>query len=121
MKTAKFFDVHDEDVTPEIYQLLFSDAIVELTGNDAVYCISYIGAYLNNPEDYIGAYWSERKEKLWEERNSRGWQNCYFDEESMKAYISAPNDGPTSVKNFFHWLKEKGVEQGDDLLVKIWW
>lgn len=121
MKDVKFFDIHDEDVTAEIYQLLFSDALVELTGNDTVYDISYIVMYLDNPEDYLGCYWSDRNESRLQERNARAPLNCYFDEKSMEEYVSSPNDGLTSVKNFFQWLKDKGVKKGDDLFVKIWW
>ena len=110
MKTAKYFDVHDHDVTPEIYTLLFSDCIVEMHGNDQWYKLPE----LEEIEDYVS-------DESFSERLARGWNNCYFDEEKMKALCDNPITGQEAVKRFVRWLKDRGVTNEDTVFVQIWW
>ena len=120
MITAKYFDVHDKDVTPAIYTLLFSGVVAEIKGNDLVYDISYwVEPDFREEidEQTEDDYWVQD----WEKRIGRGSSNCYHDKEAMVKFIANPCSVLEAVEEFLQWLKEKGVEEDETLLVKIWW
>jgi len=82
MENAKYFDVHDTDITPEIYTLLFCGAFVEVTGNDTTYLI--------NPfewENYPTSDWRKSAEESFASRLERGYQNCYFNSNSISSSL----------------------------------
>lgn len=108
LKTVNFLDVHDKDITPAIYTLLFS--IVELEGNDMTYEI--------HPFDYEI---TEEMEQAWKDRLARGYKNCYFDEAEMKKFIENPMSLQEAIDHFQAWLIERGVEVGESVQAKIWW
>lgn len=121
MKNAKCFDIHDTDVTPAIYNLLFSDAYVELTGNDTWYKISPFGD--GGFEDGWKPHktdWNDT-EKSFKDRINRGYKNCYYDTARMKEFYENPCSCEEAVKQFKQWLIDKGVTNEDKLFVKIWW
>jgi len=119
MITAKYFDVHDKDITPEIYTLLFAGIVAEIKGNDLAYDISrwvdpeYIEELEGGEPDYFV--------EDWENRIKRGIDNCYYDKGAMKKFIENPCSVTEAIKKLLEWLKEKGVKEGDTLLVYIWW
>ena len=121
MKTAKYFDVHDKEVTPEIYTLLFSGAYVELTGNDQWYKITPFGDGDEDSEwkPYSSEY--HDTEKAFKEYLKRGYRNCYYSQERMKKFWDNPCSCEEAVEHFKKWLKEHGVSENTDLFVKIWW
>lgn len=131
MKTAKYFDIHDEDVTPEIYTLLFCDAFVELQGNDMWYKITPFGYYcLERDEvydedggwqDYKESKYQKSSNEQYQNRLKRGWHNCYHDTEAMKNLCENPITCEEALKRFKQWLIDKGVTPKDTLFVKIWW
>ena len=122
MKAAKCFDVYDDNITAEIYTLLFSDTIVELTSNDTWYNLRN---FYQHDHDFIDSdEWTSHLQKLWEVRLARGWRNCFKNgkgEREMESYIKNPNRFVVARYNFKLWLKEQGVVEGEDLFVKIWW
>jgi len=121
MKNAKCFDIHDKDITPEIYTLLFSDAYVELTGNDTWYKIKPFG------DEWSVEGWKPHEneyhniEKCFKDRVSRGYNNCYHDKERMKQFCENPCTCAEAVEHFKQWLTKQGVVKEDTLFVKIWW
>lgn len=122
MRTAKIFDVHDKNISPAIYTLLFSDAYVEITGNDNWYQIFPFGdaeGFQDEWQNFESENWSS--EELFRDRIKRGYKNCYFDEEKMKQFIENPCTCAEAVEEFKAWLTEQGVTKEDELFVKIWW
>jgi hypothetical protein len=131
METAKYFDVHDKDITPAIYTLLFCGAFVEIDGNDKWYEIHPMednSGWHDGWEDYDNGsqvirgqtehYSSSREFK---ERIAQGWNNCYHDEEAMKKFCNQPCTCAEAIAEFKQWLAAKGVKGDDMLFVKIWW
>lgn len=116
MNTAKIFDIHDENVTPEIYILLFCNAYVEIRQNDAWYEISPFG------NEYSDEWQSDDDaEKCFADDIKDGYHNCYYDKEKMKQFCENPCTCAEAVKKFKNWLAEQGVTKDDRLLVTIWW
>ena len=121
MNDCKCFDIHDVDVTPAIYILLFSGAYVELTGNDTWYKISPFGdGGLEDGWNLCKEKWHDT-EKCFKERVDRGYQNCYHDTQQMKNFCENPCTCEEAVKQFKQWLINKGLTNEDKLFVKIWW
>lgn len=124
MKSAKYFDIHDKDVTPEIYTLLFCDAFVALTGNDTYYRIRPFGdedGYSKEWENYPATKYTPSSEEQFKERLKRGYRNCYHDEQKMKYLVENPCSCEFALSHFKKWLLDKGVTKEDALFVKIWW
>lgn len=123
MVNAKYFDVYDKDITPEIYTLLFAGIIAEVKGNDLVYDISHwldpdhFKELKEEEEDGGANYFVED----WEDRIKRGCNNGFKDKKAMKKFIANPCSVFQAIEKFLEWLKEKGAKEGDALLVKIWW
>lgn len=123
IENAKYFDVHDKDVTPEIYSLLFCDAFVELTGNDTYYRILPLGS------EFSEDGWKTREktectpssEERFSKRLKRGPKNCYHNFEAMRNLCENPCTCEYAVQHFKEWLTERGVTKNDVLFVKIWW
>lgn len=107
LKTVNFFDVHDRDVTPIIYTLMFCE---ELQGNDLTYTI--------DPWEMED---NEYGRKAWQERLEQGSSNCYFDRDAMKKFCDKPCTYAEAITHFQEWLKERGVKDGEEIQVKIWW
>lgn len=73
MENAKYFDVHDKDITPEIYTLLFCDAFVELVGNDMYYRIYPFGNdFSDGWKNYPKIEYTLSSEEQFDERLKRG-------------------------------------------------
>ena len=118
MKTAKYFDVHDKDVTPAIYTLLFSDIIVEKFANDQWYCLIGLEADggWTGEEDFAN--------KLWKKRLERNHANAYHDREAMKRFLENPCSFKEAIDELINWLKERGVDTSNEeerVFVKVWW
>ena len=116
MKNAKYIDVHDKDVTPGIYMLLFSGIVCELQGNDMTYNISM---FLEDFEGYAEP--GEWATKAWADRLKRGPSNCYYDHERMKAYCENPQTCKEVMHEFRDWLLAKGATADDTIIASIWW
>ncbi len=121
MKTAKYFEIHDKDVTPEIYILLFCDAFVTLTGNDTWYKITPFGdgEFEDGWNQHISEY--HDTEKCFKQYLERGYKNCYYDEPRMKNFCENPCTCAEAVRHCKKWLNNKGVTAKDTLFVKIYW
>lgn len=106
-------DVHDKDLTPEIYQLLFT--IIECKGNDLHYELM-VWPDDWDENDYSDEFWKKR----WEKTIARGPNNCYHNHEAMKEFCANPSKITDAVINFRKWLNEKGVDN-EPIIVKLWW
>ena len=115
MKTVKYFDVLDKDITPEIYTLLFCGAFVCIEGNDKNYNI--------DPFEWVNEYEYDKDifEKKFKARLDRGYQNCYHNQEKMKDLCENPISCKEALDNFIEWLKERNVAPHEHLIVAIWW
>ena len=123
IKNAKYFDVHDEDITPEIYTLLFCGAFVELQGNDIYYRIRPLGGKDSDGRwhPYDKTEYTPSSEEQFLKRLGRGPKNCYHNFEAMKNLCETPCTCAFAIKQFKEWLVERGVTKDDALFVKIWW
>jgi hypothetical protein len=119
MKTAKYFDVFDADITPAIYTLLFSNTVVELTGNDTAYSIAHTVRYMTDDVIYRAFDFYDAE---WQKRLEHGWQNCYPDNAAMKAYIESEPKFIDAVRELRAYLIKHGVDvETDTVFVKIYW
>lgn len=123
MKTAKCFDIHDKDITPEIYILLFCGAFVELTGNDTWYKID---PFPNEDSDdgwvsYDSSAYTKSSQQQFSEYLNRGYRNCFHNSEKMKEFYFNPCSCEEAIVRFKSFLTSKGVTKDDILFVKIWW
>lgn len=124
IKSAKTFDIHDKDITPEIYTLLFCDAFVELQGNDMWYQIHPLASddgWHDGWEIYPKTEYSPSAEEKFTERLKRGWHNCFHTKEDMKRLCENPCTCAEAIIKFKEWLTNQGVTKEDDLFVKLWW
>lgn len=121
IKKQTIIDVHDREVTPIIYTLLF--AIVEINGNDQYYDIypSELQAYADGTEDPEEQGDRDYLEEAWKERLSRGASNCYHNHEAMVQMIANPPTIKEAIKHFIQWLKDQNIDPEEPLLAKIWW
>ena len=120
MKTAKYFDVYDKDVTPAIHAVLFSDIIVEKYANDQWYGIQG----MEEDGGWEGMTKEEFKwaEDLWQKRLKRESNGGYHDKGAMKKFLENPCTALEAVLGFIEWLKERGVDTKEDIVfVKVWW
>lgn len=101
-------DVHQPDLTPAIYQLLFTE---EIKGNDLIYEL--------RPWDNEGV--PEYEDRVWAERLARGPHNCFHDDEAMKKFCDNPCTYQEAQAEFKAWLLERGVKEDEEILAKIWW
>jgi hypothetical protein len=123
MNDAKCFDIHDRDITPEIYTLLFCDAFVELAGNDQWYKIHPFGDEYDDDDwkIYPATEYQKSAEEQFSIRLRRGWKNCYHNEEAMKNLYENPCTCQEAIDNFKKWLIERDVTKNTQLFVKLWW
>jgi hypothetical protein len=124
VKATKAFNIHDEDVTPEIYTLLFCGAFVEIMGNDMWYMINPFAnkdGWNDEWEVYNATEYQKSAEEKFSEKLKRGWHNCYHDMEAMKHLCENPCTCAEAITKFKAWLSGQGVTGEDDLFVKIWW
>ncbi len=108
IRRLPFVDVHQKDITPAIYQLLFSQ---ELSANDVCYKRTVF-----EWDDH-----NEYMEREFKERNDRGWQNCYHNSQAMKSFIENPCTYKQALQEFKQWLLDRGVTKDEDVIIKIWW
>lgn len=127
MKNSKCFDIHDKDVTPEIYILLFSEAFVEIVQNDMWYKINPFGFPGDLPDEddswkiYPATGYVRGAEGQFQKQIERGPDHCYHDNDAMKNLCENPSTCAEALNRFKAWLTERGVTNNDTLFVKIWW
>lgn len=107
IKRLPVIDVQYDDITPAIYELLFC---TEIGANDCYHKI--------NIWDY-----DEKSEfpDFWKERLARGPNNCYRNHKDMVKFHKNPCTYGAAVKEFKQWLLDRGVEEGEKIIAKIWW
>lgn len=101
--------------------LLFSDAIVDLTGNDTWYELSIDDLYSYVEDGFVDEHRNEVGEELYNKRLSRGHSNCYYDDAKMREFCSNPIGYKEAVTELVDWLKKSGVKKSDTVFCKIWW
>lgn len=113
MKTSKYINVHDKEVTPLVYHFLFT--VCPPQCND-----SYQELYVEELVESSG-YCQKVCQEAWEERLKRGY-GCYYDRKAMEEFLKNPPNYIEAVKQFKTWIREQGWTEADDpILVKIWW
>jgi hypothetical protein len=117
LNSAKYFDIYDKDVTPEIYTLLFSGELKELTGNDTWYSINPFKRKLRTESKS----YSKSSEEVFKAQLERGWNNTYPDQTAMRHLCENPITCEEALNRFKQWLTERGVTPEDKLFVAIWW
>lgn len=108
-------DTQDDDLTPAIYQLLFSGELAEIRGNDLVYKFSPSWRSVEEVPDTSPA---------WEERNSRGGNNCFGGvggKEAMISFCKNPCKLNEAYAEFLAHIKKKGWDGKEDILLSVWW
>jgi hypothetical protein len=127
MKTKLTLDVHDKDISPAIYSLLFSGILVELMGNDMWYEISMESVDNTYWNDAVreGKQWAidqaEKIKQMWQKILDRGSSNCYHDTKKMEEFIENPCTYQEALNELKTFLIKNGVGEDDEFLVKIWW
>lgn len=127
MHSKNTLDVHDENITPAIYSLLFSGILVELEGNDRWYEIDMENVSNTFFNDALAKnkQWAVDQDKqlkeMWDKRIARGYNNCYRNNKRMKEFIENPCTYQEAIKEFETYLIENGVGDDESILVSIWW
>jgi hypothetical protein len=115
MERKPFFDVHDRDVPPVVYHLIFS--FVYPTPNDEIHLIGpdHLSLLLENVE---------RTRETFDGRMRHPGNNCYTCDSAALAALKARSRRPTleeAVEEYKRWLVEKNVEPSEEVLVSVWW
>jgi hypothetical protein len=121
VKLRPAFDIHDRDVTPVVYHLMFALTHFDMKGNDVWYEITP-----DQLADILGDEdgWSKDTEDFFVARLPRK-NTCYFDPKQVDELLKRPKL-PTlkeAILEYNEWLKERGVDPDDEagVLVKVWW
>jgi len=66
-------------------------------------------------------YGHPKSVESWSERISRGYGNCFHTVEEMKKLCENPCTVDEAYEHVKNWLEEKGIKEGEEFIVKIWW
>ena len=112
MQRKPYFDVHDQDVPPVVYHLIFS--FVYPTPNDQIHLIG---------PDHLSLVFEnvETTRETFHGRMRHPGNNCYT---GNPAALTARSQKPTleeAVEEYKRWLVEKNVEPNEEVLISVWW
>jgi hypothetical protein len=115
MKKHWYFDIHDPEVTPAVYHLLW--AVIYETPNDLIHEVWW--------ERFVDAIeFGDNQRKQYNERISHPDSYCYSGgKEQLEAFkAKTPPTFEEAIEEYRLWLEARGVDAlHEPVLVKMWW